>query len=407
MRAIGHEDARGAAFCALMTLERESETRAPEVLSRELARVPDARDRGLATELVYGVLRWRKALDGTLERHVARGLAGLELAAVIWLRLGVYQMTMLDRIPREVAVSATQDAARKAGHGRMTGLLNAVLRKVQALDKDPLRSLPTWVGNELATAYGAHVAREAAALRERAVTTLRPTLGKGGREVARAALVGAGLDVADAPHGYLSVSGGDPFQTRAWEDGLFVAQDPAGAVVIEGIEAGARVLDMCAGRGIKATALADRGARVVAADVSAQKLEELAALARRLGVAERIEASVARDGTTSLEDLGLFDVVLVDAPCSGLGTLRRHPEIAWRRTPADVVALADLQRRLVARAAACVRPGGRLVYAVCSFVRVEGEASLSSGGFEVIDRVDVEPSSGMDAFQVVRSRRLP
>lgn len=412
------DDARAAAFRALLALERDDQARAPEVLTQALARMSHgpaaaphaAKDRALATELVYGVLRWRQALDAALAPHVSRGLASLEAAAQTWLRIGVYQMTMLDRIPREIAVSATQDAARATGYGRMTGLLNAVLRKVTTVSQDALASLPRWVADELAKAYGDRAASEAEALRTRATTTLRPTLGKGGAAAARVALEAAGLKVEDAPHGYLSASGGDPFGTRGWQDGLFVAQDPAGAIVIDGLVeaygAGARVLDLCAGRGIKATALADRGARVVAADVSPRKLDELRALARRLGVSERIEQIVARDGTAPLDDLGTFDVVLVDAPCSGLGTLRRHPEIAWRRTPEDVSALVDLQRRLVASATGAVRPGGMLVYAVCSFVRVEGEAALSSAGFEVMERRDVSPSSGLDGFQVVRARRI-
>jgi len=417
-RPVKHDDARTLAFRVLMDVDRPGSAEGPsgsgELLSAALsASGLEGRDRGLATELVYGVLRWRLVLDRALAPHLTRGLDGVEPAARMLLRIGAYQIVALDRIPREVAVSATQDAAKKLGLGRLTGLLNAVLRKVALAAParaagaalDAVASLPDWIVAHLAEAFDERAPLEAAALRERATTTLRPTASRGGIEPARAALMDAGLEVHDAAHGYLAVSGGDPTHTAAWRDGLVVAQDPAGAVVTEGVGPGARVLDLCAGRGIKATALADRGAEVVAVDVSGGKLEALRGLARRLGVSDRIVATHARDATGPLDDLGLFDEVLVDAPCSGLGTLRRHPEIAWRRTPADVASLVELQRRLVASALACVRPGGRLTYAVCSFVRVEGLAALDCPGFEVEARIDIAPSSGMDAFQVVRVRR--
>lgn len=402
------DDARSVAFRVLMTVGQSENVRSPEVLSHALPSLTDLRDRALATELVYGVLRWQRALDAAITPHTKRGMEGLEPAARTWLRLGAYQVHFLDRIPREIAVSATQDAARSSGFERLTGLLNAILRKVAQgpIERDALKTLPAWIGTALHEVFGDDAAHEAAALRERATTTVRPTETKGGREAVRAALTGAGLEVNDAAYGYLAVAGGDPFQTRAWRDGLFVAQDPAGAIVIEGVQPGARVLDLCAGRGIKTTALADRGAKVVAIDIASAKLDELMGLARRLGVLDNIEATIAQDGTAPIADLGLFDEVIVDAPCSGLGTLRRHPEIAWRRTPDDVRELAALQARLVQNAMTAVRPGGRLTYAVCSFVRVEGDAALSSAGFELVDRIDTKPSAGLDAFQVRRLRRL-
>ncbi|MCC6624492.1 MAG: hypothetical protein IT385_24810 [Deltaproteobacteria bacterium] len=409
-RPVKHDDARTLAFCVLMDADRPPATGpsgSGELLSAALsASGLDGRDRGLATELVYGVLRWRMVLDAALAPFVTRGLDGVEPSARALLRLGAYQIAFLDRIPREVAVSATQDAAKRLGLGRLTGLLNAVLRKVAAAPRptaDAMTSLPGWIVGHLREAFGDAAATEAAALRERATTTLRPSA-RVLREVVRDGLVAAGLEVSDAPRGFFAVAGGDPAHTAPWRDGLVVAQDPAGAVVTDRITRGQRVLDLCAGRGIKTTAIADLGADVVAVDVSPGKLEALGALARRLGVSDRIVATHVRDATAPLDDLGLFDEVLVDAPCSGLGTLRRHPEIAWRRTPADVASLVELQRRLVLNALARVRPGGRLTYAVCSFVRVEGRAALDCPGFEVEERIDIAPSSGMDAFQIVRIR---
>ncbi len=417
---MGHvktvRDARGLALGVLRELARSSEARASEVLSRSLdgAAALDPRDRALATELVYGVLRWRRRIDHGLAPFVARGMESLEPAARELLRIGAYQVRFLDRIPREIAVSATQDTARSVGLGRLTGFLNAVLRKVAgtaeslpAGDDDAAigvrASLPDWIVGELRRAYGdAACEREALALRERARVVLRPNGTRGGREAVRAALASEGIPTAEGVAGSLVVERGDAFQTAAWRDGRFVAQDPASIQAQLLVPAaGARVLDVCAGRGIKATALAERGARVVAIDTSERKLAELRALAGRLGVAAAIERAEARDGTGDLSDLGEFDAVLVDAPCSGVGTLRRHPEIAWHRTPEDVRALTALQAGLVGSAARQVRVGGVLVYAVCSFLRAEGEIALPSG-FDQVESLDVAPSSGLDAFQARR-----
>jgi 16S rRNA (cytosine967-C5)-methyltransferase len=420
----GGRSARAIAAEVLRRIEVEPETRASELLAAALARVPDGRERALATELVYGVLRWRRRLDFGLAPFLARGLGGVEPMARALLRVGAYQVRRLDRIPPEIAVSATQDAAREAGFGRLTGLVNAVLRKVvatpEALPEGGGReaigvraSLPDWMVVELEAAYGDRAEVEGLALRDRAEVTLRPTLGKGGQAAAKAALVQAGFGVSDAPGGMLVVASGDPFATRAFADGLFVAQDPASLAVVDVLEeavgelSGKRILDLCAGRGVKATAMLDRGAQVVAVDIGPRKLEELGSLSRRLGVAGRLERVVATDASAEggvLEGLGEFDAVLVDAPCSGLGTIRRHPELAWRRQARDVDELVALQQRLVETGARRVRVGGALVYAVCTFVEREGQASIE--GFELEREVATAPSSGLDAFQARVLRRV-
>jgi len=426
---VKHDDwktlnSRALAAEVLRRLASERAARASELLAAALGRLPDARDRGLVTELVYGVLRWQRRLDASLAPWLPRGIEGVEPMAQWLLRVGVYQLHWLGRVPHEIAVSATQDAARAAGLGRLTGLLNAVLRKVAASpevlpegDGDEAigvrASLPDWVVGALREALPERVEAEASALRARAAVTLRPTLGKGGAKRVLEALAREGLSGRLESHGLVELESGDAFRTAAAADGLFVAQDPAGTVVVDAIAAalggelaGRRVLDLCAGRGVKATALADRGARVVAVDVSSRKLDELVRVARRLGVQDHIERTLALDATAegaaeALRALGEFDAVLVDAPCTGLGTLRRHPEIAWRRQPTDVQTLAALQHQLVAAGAARVAVGGGLIYAVCSFIRAEGRVSLPLP-FEEVAWLDLAPSSGLDAFQVRR-----
>ena len=381
----------------------------------------DVRDRRLMTELVYGVLRQLRRLDHSLASRVSQGLGRLEPRARALLRIGAYQLFMLDRIPGPIAVSATQDAAMYLRAGRLKGLLNAVLRRLHREGErlpsgnsdhaiGVRASLPDWIVELLRLSYGdAVVDAEAMALRERPLLTLRPTLTKGGAAAASAALKDEGLITEPGPHGTLVlVDGGDPFRTKAYAQGLFVAQDPASVSVVDlcGEVKGLKVLDLCAGRGIKATALADRGAEVLAVDLVADKLEQTRRLAERLGLSERIHTRVcdptARDYGP---EIGMFPRVLVDAPCTGLGTLRRHPEIAWRVTPDDVHRLARIQANLVTAGARHVAPGGELVYAVCSFAPLESRPPLLEGFDFVEGPTTVAPSGGTDAFVAWRARR--
>lgn len=406
-------NARTVAARVLVAVEG-GEARSGDTLAREMAAgsLADPRDRGLATELVYGVLRWQRQLDHVLRPRVKQGLTRLEPMARALLRLGAYQILHLDRIPAPIAVSATQDAARAAGAGRLTGLLNGVLRRVaESGFPTPeggsdgaigLRtSLPNWIVAALRERYGQKALEtEAAALRTRAATTVRPTLGRGGLEALQAAFESEAFEAVAGSHGTAILTGpGDPFATKAFGDGLFVPQDPASLHIIDlmGIEPGMRVLDLCAGRGIKATALADRGAEVVAADVDGRKLQAAEALANKLGLAGRITTRQA-DATSADLDFGRFDRVLVDAPCTGLGTLRRHPEIAWRRRPEDVHRMARLQADLLRTGARHVAPGGRLIYAVCTFTTAEGPPKTLEGFDETL-AATTRPSDGLDAFQ--------
>ena len=412
-------NARSVAALVLAAVER-GEARSGDTLSREMNRgnLSDPRDRGLATELVYGTLRWQRQLDHALRPWVKQGLGRLEPMARALLRVGAYQILHLDRIPAPIAVSATQDAARAAGMARVTGLINGVLRRVteagftapegQTNAAIAMRwSLPTWIVGALRDAYGDHaVEAEAEALKSRAPNTVRPTLSKGGLDALRDAWKDTGFKLEDGPHGTGIVTGpGDPFATEAFHAGLFIPQDPASLHVVDLIEVsdGMRVLDLCAGRGIKATALADRGAEVLAVDLEEKKLESCNALAKSLGVAERITTQVA-DGASPEVDLGSFDCVLVDAPCTGLGTLRRHPEIAWRRRPDDVTRLGELQQKLLATGARHVAPGGRLVYAVCTFGTEEGPPEAIDG-FTKLTSVVSRPTDNIDAFQASVWRR--
>ena len=294
----------------------------PKLLER--SQLPE-RDRAFATQLVYGTVRMRRACDWFVDRFAIGDLDPTVRAA---LRLGTFQLRFLGT-PPHAAVSATVDTVpRKA-----RGLVNAVLRKVavaeEAWPSDAVRlSYPDWIGERLAEDLGTEAALAALESMDGAAST------------------------TERDDGYV--------------------QDPASQWVAEavGAQPGERVLDLCAAPGGKATAMAGAGACVVAADVSPARAGLMAANAQRVGVDARLFAVVA-DGAMPAFGPSTFDRVLVDAPCSGLGSLRRRPDARWRIDADGPARLADLQRTLLDRAADLVRPGGVLAYSVCTLTRAE------------------------------------
>jgi 16S rRNA (cytosine967-C5)-methyltransferase len=321
-------DTRRVALDALIAVEGGA--RANAVVSSYLIKSDlPRRDRALVTELVYGVCRRRRSCDWLADRHT-RGRVDDEVRAA--LRLGTYQLAWT-RIPPHAAVSAT--VAAVSGRGR--SVVNAVLRRVATdLARGPITwpdpatelSYPDWIVDRFAREWGPAVGRAALeAMNEPAATT-----------------------------------------TRA--DGY--TQDRASQLVAAhvGAQPGERLLDLCAAPGGKATALAlAKPELLVAADVSTTRAALTAATVARLGATAVF--TVVADGTQPPLRAGSFDRVLVDAPCSGLGALRRRPDARWRIRPADVSRLASLQRRLLAAAVPLVRPGGVLVYSVCTLTKEE------------------------------------
>ncbi|MDP9071992.1 MAG: rRNA cytosine-C5-methyltransferase [Actinomycetota bacterium] len=317
--------ARGVALQALLRIEEGAY--ANLVLPPLLAGTGlDARDRGFATELVYGATRMRRACDWLVDRFVDRPLDA-DVRAL--LRLGAYQLAFLGT-PPHAAVSATVAEAPR----RSAGLVNAVLRKVAA---DPA---PRWPDPVTRLSYPDWVVRRLAA-------DLGP-------EAAEAAL--ARMNVAP------------PVSAR--EDGYVQDEASQWVAAYVGVAQGEKVADVCAGPGGKATAMAAAGASlVVAADSQEHRSHLVAANARRLGQPQ--VAVVVADGRRPPLRPASMDRVLVDAPCSGLGVLRRRPDARWRVEPGDVDRLARLQQELVAAAADLARPGGTVVYSVCTLTLAE------------------------------------
>jgi 16S rRNA (cytosine967-C5)-methyltransferase len=335
----------------------------------------EARDRALLTELVYGTLTWQRVIDEVmLARVVSRPVEGLDAPVRAALRVAAYQLGWLDRVPAHAALhEAVEDIKRRGGAGA-AGFVNGALRALQrhmaagdlhaaaveACEPGAKRlalqwSLPDWLAARLIEERG-----EEEAARWAEAFTRRPPLWA--RRVGEAEVRLDGLWSA----------------RDAMERGELVIQDLGSQRIgsFVGAQFAQRVLDACAGLGGKTLQLAElvgEPGRVVAVDPQKAKLELLEQAARRQHMSARIERVCGELGAVA-EGLGQFDVVLVDAPCSGLGVLARHPETRWRRRAEDVDALVDVQRGLLEVAARLVKPGGALVYSVCTWTRSEGPA---------------------------------
>jgi 16S rRNA (cytosine967-C5)-methyltransferase len=354
-----------------------------------------ARDRALATELVFGTLRWQRYLDWILGPHSKRSLDSLDPRPLVLLRLTAYQIAFLERVPAFAAVNDAVTLARGARPG-VAAYVNAVLRSLArrgAREReprppaDPLEALatrcsfPTWLAARWVERYGAEAEDLMRAMNARPPLTLRANTLRLGREALAERLRKeeglAARPTAYAPDGMIVDHAGSPGSWGAFAEGAFTIQDEGSMLVTHLLEptAGETVADVCAAPGTKTTQLAqlmgNRG-RVLAFDPQPRRLELVRNAAARLG-ATIVET---RGGTAEALAPGfadLCDAVLVDAPCSNLGVLRRNPEVKWRRQPSDIVAAAARQQAILAAAATMVRPGGRLVYATCSLEPAEND----------------------------------
>lgn len=350
------------------------------------AKLSDPRDVGLATELAYGVLRTLGFLDETARRLSTRGKIFSEPLAQAHLYAGLYTLAFLDRVPPFAAVSESVDGVRRAVGDKPSKFANALLRgfarEIESggrptMEDAIVRSIPPWLRARLDATLGKDAARAYLA-----AGPVPPPLGLAVRHGEDRAVWAERLTAAGgrvslgqlSPRALLLDGAGDPRKLGGHEQAFIVQEEGAQVVALAlGARPGERVLDACAGRGNKTWLLAHEigtGGRVVAADLYPSKLQALAA---RLQGGATIE-SHAVDWTIGAGDVGAgFDRVLVDAPCSGVGTLRRRPEIALHRTAEDVADLVKTQVAVLTHAAACAKDGGRIVYAVCSVLREESE----------------------------------
>jgi 16S rRNA (cytosine967-C5)-methyltransferase len=354
----------------------------------------DPRDAGLATELVYGTLRRALSLDAALARHTTRPLGQVDPAARVALRLGAYEMLHLGTAPH-AAVSEAVSLAKTVQHGRAAGFVNAVLRALASdprppppgLEADPaghvaaVEALPRWLAEEWVAWLGpAEALALAAAMNAPAPLCLRSPR----RDELVARLAAAGVAAAPAPRApeAVVVRGASVAAVSRAAMGLpFQVQDEAAQLVglfaaghLRGRDA--RVLDACAAPGGKTFHLAELlgpGGEVVAIELHPRKAEELRRDADRRGLGRRVRV-VCADAARHVPGLApaSFDAVLVDAPCTGLGTLRRHPELKLRRAAEDPARMAEIQRAILAACAPYAKPGAPVTYSVCSLSRAEG-----------------------------------
>jgi 16S rRNA (cytosine967-C5)-methyltransferase len=377
-------------------------------LSRE--RGLDRRDAAFAAELTYGTLRWQGVLDEVVTAAARRPAESLDPPVRAVLRVGAYQLLHL-RTPAHAAVHATVELARAVAGPKPVGFVNAVLRKISQADWEAwVRRLapaddrgalafrhgyPRWVVDAIAAALGSGDELAAALAEDRPVTHLVARPGR----VTRDELLAEAGDGAEpgpwSPYAVRLAAGGDPGALPSVRSGAAGVQDEGSQLVALALARAAvtaaggteRWLDLCAGPGGKAAllhGLLPEGGRLLAAELHPHRARLVA------GALGGAPGAIVADGTQPAWPAGAFDRVLVDAPCTGLGALRRRPEVRWRRQPEDVDRLRPLQERLLESALDATRPGGVVAYVTCSPVPAETtdviDAVLSRRpGVEVVD----------------------
>lgn len=358
--------------------------------------VLDARDRRWTQELLWGMLRRRAWLDALLDARVRGGLGRLDEDVLDLLRLGSYQLLFMGSVPAYAAIAQTVELAKRRHGLGGSKLANAVLRRVDRerdeldvlIPSDPVEALalshshPAWLVNRWVERWGVGGTEQLLRANNReAALTLRPA-GVGPAELA-AALESSGVRLSPAPLAADSLrlsGGGSITELGAFREGLFYMQDPAATLVTTyaDIPADAVVADLCAAPGGKALELARSARMVIASDRSYARLQRVTENVRRVGVNHpraQMHTMVADARSPGLREV---DAVLVDAPCTGTGTFRRHPDARWRLQVSDVAVMAALQREILDGAAEIVRPGGLLIYSTCSLEPEENEEQVEA-----------------------------
>jgi len=354
-------------------------------------------DRRLATRLVLGTVAWRGRLDYEIEHFVARSLSEIDLPSLQILRMGLFQLRFLDRIPKHAAVDTAVELAKiESGTAsrQRAGFVNAVMRRA-AREVFPLpdRSVdeagaiaveyshPRWMVESFIQWFGKADAESLLkADNEAAPNTIRINLARASREeiLRRFAAEGVEIDSFGQAAETVILKGAPPFNSDCFRDGLFLPQTISSQIIprMLGPREGATVADCAAAPGGKATHLAElvgTSGRVLAIDVN------LTGLGNTRRIADRLQHKniqlVRADVASVLPPIrpGGLDYVLLDAPCTGLGTMRAHPDIRWRVTLRDSVRISALQQQMLANCAQLVRPGGAIVYSVCTISPLEGE----------------------------------
>ena len=419
MKGVQHDDrratfrssvglaARQIALEILMAVERRGSYADAMLGTRVPALSPP--DRRLATRLVLGTIAWRARLDYELERFCGRDLDGIQAEALTIMRMGLLQIRFLDRIAPHAAVSTSVELAKRSHEARAAaGFVNAVMRRatrekvaLPARSDDEVGWLaiayshPRWMVERFIEWFGREAAeRLMAANNEAAPNVVRLNLARASREQIVRRLQADGMEVERATRfpETLILKGAARFDSPTYRGGLFQAQSEASQLVARLLAPprDGAVVDCTAAPGGKAAHLAELvgpDGRVTAVDRNFAGLKNARRLCRQLR--HRNVQFVQADTSSPLPLARSFDCVLLDAPCTGLGTLREHPEIRWRVGPNDPARIAVLQLQMLTNAAALVRPGGAIVYSVCSLAPEEGQDVV--GAF-----LDMHPAFQLD-----------
>ncbi len=382
--------ARRAAFAVLLRLEPTKDRPIPPRPDALIARLenaqgepPSDRDRALARELIFGVLRWRRALDYALDSYSRRPVSKLDLPVRTALRLGLYQLRYLDRVPDSAAVHESVSLASTFARPGAAGLVNAVLRAYLRADhpwphRGGDRSLylraglshPDWLVDRTLRQLGYEGAKRRLEANNRPPTVFLRVSRRNALDDVRGRLEADGIGTERFPLAprCLKVTKGNPQDSPLHREGGFHIQDAGSQLVawLLPVDGARRCLDACAAPGGKATILAERlePRPLVAADVRPGRIDLLGSTTRRLlaGNVLRLAADASRPPFAA----ETFDRVLLDVPCSGLGTLSRNPDIKWTASPERLRGLADTAGRIAQAAASLLSPGGMLLYAACS-----------------------------------------
>jgi 16S rRNA (cytosine967-C5)-methyltransferase len=391
--------ARSAAFQVLLRVDHD-QAFAPELLHSERYAKLSPQDHGLLTELVMGVLRWRSLLDNWLSDSSKRPITSLDAEVQSALRMGVYQLRFLDRIPARAAINESVELVKRARKTSAAAFVNAVLRKI---DADPgernyweaiekagtvselarAGSHPEWLVERWFKSFGLQDAKRICAYDQHrpGVAVRLPDVSTENELRECEVELAPGLLLSSARR----VISGDVTRAQPFLNGQVAIEDEGSQLVGLLVGFGKRILDCCAAPGGKTRILAQRNpqAEVVAVELHPHRAE----LLRRLVKEQHVQV-IAGD-VRALSETGAFDRILVDAPCSGTGTLARNPEIKWRLRPSDVQDLQQRQLSILQSALAKLEHGGRLVYATCSLEPEENEEviarALAQNSFRVVD----------------------
>lgn len=374
--------ARAAAFHILLRVETQ-DAYASELLHSWLLEDVSPRDRGLTTEIVMGVLRWRSRLDEAIAAASSRPIAKLDPEVLTALRIGAYQLKFLERIPHSAAINESVELVKRARKSSAAPFANAVLRKLTfadlheaagSLSEDSASYLaktyshPQWLVQRWVERFGGNTSWEICRQNQRIPDTAVRLEEPGVEEELKKQGVdlSPGVLVASAR----IVTAGELTRAAAFREGRVVIQDEGSQLVALLVGHGARILDCCAAPGGKTALLASRNptAEIIAAELHPHRADLLRKRVRAANV------KVIQADATQLPVEGQFDRVLADVPCSGTGTLARNPEIKWRLKPEDLAGLHAKQVAILSAALQHLAPGGRAVYSTCALEREENEA---------------------------------